>query len=134
MKIITLRLDGDVVVLLDLRRSWTRECISAYRTKTRQQANIRGVVEAMLSQVGEKKREQDWRMESERLLEQMRWPACLQQPWSFHLRSSGFYIPAMHHRSHHAEETCIGLFTQDRTVQRFSKWGLGVKSGRLGSP
>lgn len=43
-------------------------------------------------------------MEPGCLLKQVRWPACLQQPWSFHLRSSGFYIPAMHHRSHHAEE------------------------------
>lgn len=55
-------------------------------------------------------------METEGLLEQVRWPACLQQPWSFHLRSSGFYIPAMHHRSHYTEEVlhrsvCIGSYS-----------------------
>lgn len=42
--------------------------------------------------------------------------ACLQRSWSFHLRSSGFYIPAMHHRSHCAEEVLhrsvhTGLFS-----------------------
>lgn len=72
-----------------------------------------GVAEPILSQLGsvtdggkssesgrKKKKEAGFaRMESECLLEQARWPA-----WSFHLRSSGFYIPAMHQRSHHAEE------------------------------
>lgn len=75
--------------------------------ETRQRSSIWGVVveAAMLSQVGRvEEKEQDCRMESECLLERARWPACLQQACSFHLRSSGFHIPAMHHRSHHAEE------------------------------
>lgn len=75
----------------------------AYGPKPRQQSNIWGVVEAMLYQRRKKKtREQKRRMES--LIEQVRWPAWLHQHWSFHLRSSGFYIPAMHRHSHHAEE------------------------------
>lgn len=110
MKIITLSLDDDVFVVLGSRWSWTRVCVSVYRPETRQRSNIWGVAEAMLSQVGRLtepgrrvggEREQDC---SECLLEQVRWSACLRQRWSFHLRSSGFYIPAMHHRSHHAEE------------------------------
>lgn len=94
--------------------------------ETRQRSSIWGVVvEAMLSQVGRvEEKEQDCRMEC--LLERARWPACLQQACTFHLRSSGFHIPAMHHRSHHAEEV-------DRTVQRFSIWSLGVQSDHLGS-
>lgn len=52
MKIITLGLEDDVIVLLGWRWSWTQVCISGYRPKTRQLSNIWGVAEAMLSQVG----------------------------------------------------------------------------------
>lgn len=49
------------------------------------------------------------------LLEQTWWPARrLRRLWSFHLRSSGFYIPATHQRSHLAEEV----------LRRPIHWGL----------